>query len=614
MAKIGSAKMRHARAAERLKENRPEFGSVRPLTTDIHDWSNDLTMHVNRQGAAAETYNLSSWKCAPRLALPFANAAARCITRYSTKRSRRVFIANLSDGFFSFLHQSKRWQSIGVEEIAAETTAKFISWIDGRTSSTGKPYGLDTKRHFLGALRSILKELKKAGADLNVSDIIPSNPWPGQAAAKQATEPLTPEEARMLGEDLLAQVLPILDNAEGSLDRLSALDAVDTAELDIFDDQAACASLLLRHYGGCIPERRTIATDKSLPSGVAEAVAQHGIGQLTPFLGPSPADLVPLVNYLAFYTAFNEQPLLDLKLSEIQFESAVAGRMLLPPYKNRARRRVRRTFADEGEADSPVRVVRVLARWTERLREIAPPTIADDLFLYVPKFRSTGREVRSLSSRCQEGEADFRNHQAKIGPRVGIGYVGLRRVRVTAGDVVLDATNGDLMAAAAVLGHKNIATTAGPYRGQGAKKSSELVLAGAIAQRQRYLDSKGVVDARRNDHPSERSAATPGWWCLDPLDSPIPGQTRGKPCTAYPFCPDCPLGQLVSDQPLALARSLQLANKLEVAEQELGPRPWRERFGRVYSALVNRWIPLYDRPRVRAAAEALRLSPLPDVE
>lgn len=612
MAKEGEAKQRHARTSGSARTDMVGSELLCPLAVSIEKNDSKLKIRVDRSGDANEEHDITSWLSAVAIADQFAHATARELTSKSTKRSRRAFVKCLSTGFFTFVNDEDELAKTPVSNWNKKQFSKFVAWLNSRITAKGVPYTTGTKMHMLGAVRAVLKQLKKAGIPVN-PDVVPSKQWRGESSRDLKTTPMALEEYKKFGEELLRRVKNILEHADEMMDELDSLEK-DARSMHT-GHAAVCAYKLLNHYGGFIPEGQSIIKNKDLPEDLVKLVKHHGAKKLTLYFGPSPQHQALLVTYLAIHTAFNEQPLLDLKTTEIEFESVMGRRMLLRPFKNRSGSRVRRSFANDGSTDSPINVIRVILRWTARLRAIAPAKTADDLFLYVPRNRKSGSEVRSFSMRCANGLIDFRNAQAAICKKMEFGSIGLRTIRATSAELVHEASNGNLILASALLGHKSIATTAKSYRSENAKKSAELALAGAMELRERHLKSSGTIDPRKFNDPAERSAVTPGWRCIDPWDSPILGQAQGRLCSAYPFCPACPLAQPVEDKALALARFRQLSTKLIEVEQRMGARSWIARFGPVFSALAKQWIPMYEGiPETSIAADALLLSPIPDIE
>src|SRR5690606_39934671 len=112
-----------------------------------------------------------------------------------------------------------------------------------------------------------------------------------------------------------------------------------------------------------------------------------------------------------------------------------------------------------------------------------------------------------------------------------------------------------------LLGHASVASPNSHYGATARHRSGAEASAGVQAPRERWISSDGRVDARSRGPNKDRTAATPGFVCLDPFDSPLASQAKGKLCGAYGKCPSCPLATVDPDHVYALARFLQVDRK-----------------------------------------------------
>lgn len=122
-------------------------------------------------------------------------------------------------------------------------------------------------------------------------------------------------------------------------------------------------------------------------------------------------------------------------------------------------------------------------------------------------------------------------------------------------------------------------TTDGSYLQSSAKLAEQEAL-GATQQRlQRFAKTLGKIDTRRSARtPSmDKDAATPGFTCADPFDSPRPGQAKGSLCDDYGGCPDCPHAAYDLAKPSAVALYGALRRALMASQDDLSPEAWRVR-------------------------------------
>ena len=182
-------------------------------------------------------------------------------------------------------------------------------------------------------------------------------------------------------------------------------------------------------------------------------------------------------------------------------------------------------------------------------------------------------------------------------------------LRPTEGEVEWRRT-GDLLAVRDRLGHKSIATTRTHYTSDGMRRESQERVAETQAFYHRWAQTEGRIDPRFQPEQC-RSAATPGFGCFDPFDSPRPGQRKGKLCTAYGECPDCPLAQAWPRDVHAAAYYLALPKAIHDARLgRISPNHWAKKWPPIliaHNQLLDE-IP----PKVRADASRfqIRLKPV----
>lgn len=137
--------------------------------------------------------------------------------------------------------------------------------------------------------------------------------------------------------------------------------------------------------------------------------------------------------------------------------------------------------------------------------------------------------------------------------------------------------------------------------------------ASVISLRGRWADTGGRIDPRDLPEDADKGAATPGWGCLDPYDSPIAGQVKGKLCKSFGSCPNCPLGLLDTTSPYACAQAHRLLHSLRSAQESILPQVWLSRVGKIHDALLNKWLPMFS-VELHEKAKEYDLPPLPIIE
>lgn len=130
---------------------------------------------------------------------------------------------------------------------------------------------------------------------------------------------------------------------------------------------------------------------------------------------------------------------------------------------------------------------------------------------------------------------------------------------------------------------------------------------------ERFVRSGGRSHVRGAPQPVDAACATPGWGCLDPYNSPIPGQIKGKLCEGFGLCPACALGLLNHESPYCVARAIQLRNEVDEAHNYMNFSRWKAVYEPVRQKLDKVWLPLVSMD-VLGKARELNLGPIGRLE
>lgn len=506
------------------------------------------------------------------LAEPFAVAVAQVLNGMSAGNSRRTKYKDYEYGYFRFLEQCEEAPT-KISDIDELHVRAFITWITAAKSERGGgPLTVGNRIHKLGCLAEALKKLSRVYPEINVAQLIPKNSWVGASEDRNKTRPLDNETLRKLLTYVESELEPHVRNVEASPD-----------------------------WKDGDPTRKQSR--------------RSGRGLTTVTWGPSSAELFLAFEYLLLYTAFNEQPLRDLSLEDIEIESFYGlSRISFRSDKARAGSAVRRVFVENpNDTLSVHRVVSAVIKWTAIIRSKAEPSMRGRLFLFLRRSARGRICVGSFSRVDKKSDGIMKGRVVALSKEIDEKYVGPRAIRATGAQILHALTNGDLPLVALGLGHGSTATTDNSYRSLAVKDNEEWKLAGVMLQRERFLSSKGQVDPRNKRGTSELTSATPGWLCIDSMSSPIEGQRHGSPCTAYPMCPSCPHSQPHPDPAYSLARTVQLYAKVQDAVAAQGIHAVQARYGEIVPFLAANQARIVD-PDVVAQASTMHLSPLPDLD
>lgn len=578
----------------------------------IRDPPGTATVHVfDPRTRETQTLDMSDWLSVGPLAEVVIEGFRR--TCLSTRRSttRRSRCQDLGNGFLQFCleRQARLGRDLDWNDFSKTTMNEYVAWLTRRLSDEGKPLAKQTRMHYLGHVRKLAAALREDLSERGIDAAIPDNPWPREKDNSLKTEPLDEGVYRDLiiyvGEitlQLALEVLPLLDE-------VISIRRDGPVPKPPFATAAQCCAFVLNENDGLFPER------KDLDPSTRKMVDSFGYTKLRRVVYPQVNDIIAPLLLLACFTGLNQQPLTALRFGDIGV-TEIFGKLrtvLSPPKFRAAGKRQRCVFVQTDEILNPANVLDFVIKWTSVIRENAPEHVKDHVFLCANKWKGDGEWIRSL------GEPENGRFVATsnaiynfLRPRFKT-YIGTRLLRASFAEHLNQLLGGDLESVGILLGHGSISVTAGSYRSSQARSRDELALAGGMLARDRMVASKGKIDPRSESPTMDRTSATPGWDCLDPFDSPIPGQVYGRPCTAFGHCPGCELGSRCRDRVLSLARSLQLLERMHEAQDEIGVVAFDKQFGKPFRTLTEVDIPELSTPENIEAVKRLSLNPLPSL-
>jgi len=387
-------------------------------------------------------------------------------------------------------------------------------------------------------------------------------------------------------------------------------------------DLHGCAAWVKGRFGGRLPSLDALEdVDRALWRHLKWAHGGYGWKEVVRLIHPRISDLMPVIALLGCQTFFNKALLADMEMGDIE-RRRLAGtdRLVLTPIKKRAGKQQLRSFAIDDAPDNPSVTIAFLKRATAGLRPLVPTEFRNRLFL----FWSLGpRGAGGMGS--GEGASAFNGVNTGSGGEDSrftyywdqwcaghkFGGVNFSSIRVTALNLVYRASGGDVRAVAALASHSSPDVFDQNYKSAHSRAANDRRLGKAMMLQGRWLASGGKVDPTGRLKGEGAEAATPGFGCLDCFESPLPGQRRGRPCTAYGQCHDCPLANTDVRVPANLARLKQLEAEYISAAGYLAPHYWRDKYSGCLRALRAEWLPAFTDRAVVEAAARMQVSPLP---
>lgn len=529
-------------------------------------------------------------------------------TKYTLAYNLKAFAEYLSQSGFA---------DITFGELTTSHIKGFVAWLDDQPNR-GRSWCEDTRRDKLGAVRTLLEHVRKMFPnELQASFHVPNGMWVGIAQKANPTPALDQFEWSKLLQACLSEVTEAMDHyaqCQSLIDAGQGRVPHRPAKRTPYTDPAVFAASLHAAYPGVIPDLKTIRSDNLPLANSLQYV--HG-GAFVRGLYPFGRELAPFVLLLGIYTLFNATPLLNLERANIRYREVLGQRrLLIEGYKARSDQRVSRSFAeDPNDKLSPGEIIKFLDRWTARIRPFVPVGMRDRLFLFVPNNGKA--EPRGFFDKLgATNDRVWKFSVRQFFERHGIEASGLRNVRQTGLDVIHSLFSGDVRAVAAAGGQRSLDVLDRHYKSSAAAQRNDEALSGVMATRERFAQDGGLHDPRGSPAPSDIYAATPGAICLDPYDSPVPGQKTGQLCGAYGICWICPLSQLALRSSYQLARAYQFRQELLEARGYLSPGRWHQRWRPVLSRLDSVVLPAFTDPDVIERARVLvpRLPRLPKLD
>jgi hypothetical protein len=562
----------------------------------------------------------------------------------TAKKSKRTYSAGVSsfkNGFYKFV-TNNGYADIPLHEFTVDHINEFENWLrtdEGKAGNKNSIFAVrapETNRRGYGLVKSWVEELNENVKHIG-TQLIPANSIfktkafpPGPPV--RPTNVLSDVEYGSIFEAAYKSALRIRQLVEGGWNILTGppvhpeLSRKGRGKYRNFS-----AALWALHLTFPDPVMPSLEMIESANKDLADALHYlHRLRNVYPIFEPSARNIFPFVVLLSFYSQANTGPLRGLKLTKIRFADVFGttrvtfefGKNILPEtiegvervifefQKERIHSSYLRSYVVDGSDPlSPSEIVKFLTRWTERIRSVA--TIHKDSLIL---FRDEHRGVRgfyTVKLDGQDSDSSWLHVLKKFIEENKLPKFNISELRMTGLHIVNDIFDNDILAKKVAAGHKEASSTIKQhYEGAGEKRRHEESLAEVGATMERWVDSKGKSHVRGAPKKADLGAATPGWHCVDPYSSPIPGEVKGRLCQGFGRCPACYLALLDNSSAYSLARALQLMLEIQEARFYLPFARWDKVFRPVKEVLQKRWLPSFVDPDVIVKARMLNLAPI----
>ena len=524
---------------------------------------------------------------------------------------------NFVNGFARFI-LANNYTTVALIQIDSDFIISFCNALASPNPATGKISSENTQRKQFGLLKALLdilvenKETRKLmAADLSY----PQNLYLGAHSSTNQTELIDDIDwTRIIlacRDDIIEIIAQVsagyrtLAGGEISPDRTRrGRGQYSSLEAAIWE--------VKRTFGDTIPSMVDI---RKVNPALADAIQHtHGKNAITRAFYPMAEDIFPFVVIHSVYTSANTSALRSLKWANVELlEILEASRVRYTFVKPRAHLTYKRSFPIQADdIFSPYELHLFLKRWTSSIRPLAG-SFADNIYIFKTSIQ-TVRGFRSSQDIGDDSDSTWNSVFKTFRKRHGLPYTTIKMLRMTGLDIVREQSGDDIRAVMAAGGQTAESTIDLHYNGRGAKRRRTEGLSEVMSTQERWVATGGVRDIRASPDNSDTQAATPGWNCLDPYDSPIPGEKSGRQCQAFGQCPACPMGGVDRESGYALARTLQLADEIRDARFYLNATRWRLVYEPVLVLLIKKWIPSFTNPAVVDDASLANLGPIGALE
>lgn len=556
--------------------------------------------------------------------------------------------------WFTYLSECSL-SDISLESLDEQVMGGFNAWLQQKRKKDGRPLHPNTIRMALGALRNILAHAPGANEWL---DLVPAGPR-GAGRKSEPTGVLQFDQLMQVMAAAEKEVLSLVDRwSEGQrLLKLGHALLNQGGELKINPGKtkgrnlesllepnvALALATLEQRYPGVIPDLNVI---KAHDARLGETI-RSAIGQATAvnYFYASARDLVPLAICIEMATVFNADTVLGLKWRDIDRNVDRLGNgavrfdvreddtvtdeeveetkseahsdaplVQITGDKPRAKRQLVRVV--DPEASSPTQVslnlvLDLLVALTARIRpHVIAPEYRDRVFLYVQRTGAKRTKSFGSSRSSASGDIAWRAGLANFIGAHKLPEFNLKTLRATLLDFVQLFNRGSLEAAQQAGNHGSRLTTWTHYTSDLVKRLLQEATGETLLVRDRWLASGGIIDPRRYRESTSKGCATPGWICLDPYDSTRTNQQKGRLCTAYGECPECPLAAARPDNPMNVMLYESLRRAIYRSVMRVTAPVWQQRWAPVVVALDMLLKEV--KPAVLERSRLLRIE-LPDV-
>lgn len=450
----------------------------------------------------------------------------------------------------------------------------------------------------IGSILEGLKGTKWANDALRIQQILPRG-LKGFKTKTIPTKVITSEQLKLVVRSCNAEILElhsIYREGQDLLEQEAFKTTESSASARNWADIGHCLTELDKTFKGPIPDLGV--TVKNVNPGLAYGLKKyHTKIDITRYFQPSPRDLVPFVVLLTIATAFNPDTILTQTWKNtIEIDRLGQKAFRFIGHKPRSSEDQMQIIEDssntvELDPDHDLGIgwtLDLLKKLTSRIRNfVETDSHKDRLFIYVNKTRDkTPRSFGTNLNTSPSADPAWSLNLRRFCKQHNLEGFTLKQIRKT----IIDMNtymSGDIQAGRKIAGHTSVWTTYNHYTSDATKRRWQEELGRIFILRERWHETNGAIDPRKLRSSDDHMAATPGFRCCDPFDSPRPNQKKNSLCKAYGECPDCPMAAASLNDSVCVAYYVALKGAIYSGSKNMSPQSWLLRWGPVAKALEN---------------------------
>ena len=455
----------------------------------------------------------------------------------------------------------------GAADLTSTLVGRYMDWLNRQPGPDGKGWTAPSKANALAVLRYLVDWTKRHAPDRLPSRIdFPYNPWPNRSPTPR------PKLSEAVLKSILQAAYEEIDEAWDRFETGQRILATRGAVPGVDARTCRFVRTIARVGNG------VVTAASKVPYGVSTLSTRGGLRHLSGYLHLTLEYLPAFFLGLAVQTAGNPDPLRRLRRDCQSSHPLDEHRVMIDWGKPRAgakvKRAQRRSFDRRRPYAAPNLIDRLIAM-TATLASQARVQERDLLFLMKSEKLGTvrlvsmstlGKGIKKFIDRANVRIAIW-NRAAPERWREPLPDFAAAFLRGSAATQVYTASQGDLIAAQALLNHARIDTTERYVRGPEAARIQAETIARAQVLMIGWVMGENTVSQAP---PAAMPASVPfGHDCLNLLD----GDRPGRPCSRLGACLRCP-GLVIPLDAEHLARILQAIAALEEARRRIDPTRW----------------------------------------